>query len=185
MRVVELLGYLKRGLIAAVGMVILVPLLLHLFTPSIYYVEEIGAVRVYARALDGPERLHCPRLQLHSTGVKVVDHYADRKMIVKGQFVYVLPRGLRSVGPATIELPGDPDAPSAVVRLESKDHPFVPNAFIHLGNSVVSMARETPGATFALEARWRGSVEAPNPPLEVVLCDGKPVPRRFTGLGVF
>ena len=185
MRVVELLGYFKRVLIVAVGMVILAPLARYLLTPSVYYVKESGAVRVYARALDGPALLQCPRFRLQSTGVTLVDHYASRKMVVKGQFEYVLYRGLRSVGPATIELPGGPDAPSAVVRLESTDHPFVPNAFIHLGSSVVSIAPEVSGAALAVEAKWHGSVEAPNPPLESVLCGGKPVPRRLTGLGVF
>jgi len=183
MTVGEVIERCRRAVLVGVLLVLLTLLGIHIATPAVYYVEEAGLVRVHVKATGEWYELVCPRFQVSTENMTLSGPYAARKSKVTGKFVYVLMRGVRAVGPVTVEVSTLDGPESAMVTIESRDHPLVPNAFIHDAHSLVKRTVPGGGWDLAFEVRWSGSVDSPNPPLESVTCNGQPVPSRLTDLG--
>ncbi len=173
----------KNFLIGVLVLVIAVPLFLYVITPSVYYVEEDAQVRLHIKSVGEVHELRCPRFNVGSEQITLSGHYAGRPAVVRGSFEYVLMRGVHTVGPVTFEVAGSGDEAGAVVTLESRDHPIVPRAYIHDARSVVTQTFTRGDRRWEIEVRWAGTVDSPNPPIESVTCNGKPVSRRITNLG--
>ncbi len=180
----ELVDKMKHLFITLVVLIVVIPVGVYLLTPAAYFVEGDGAVTVCLKAIDGPLEIRCPRFQITSTAMTVTDTYSSCKSVVKGEFEYVLPRGLRTVGPVFFHLTCDDEALSAVVTVQSKDHPIVPTAFIHMARSRVQKRVMIENREVLIEVIWDGAADTSVPPLKSVWLDGKPVSERLTRLGV-
>lgn len=179
----ELFERSRLFLLGSALLLLLVPFGIHLATPAVYYVEEDGLVRVHVKSTGESYELVCPRFQVSSENMTLTGPYAARKTKVTGRFAYVLMRGVRAVGPVTVEVLADDGPESAVITIESRDHPLVPNAFIHDAHTILKRTVPGGGWDLTFEVRWAGSVDSPNPPVESVTCNGQPAPRRLTDLG--
>lgn len=180
----DLTGYGKALLVAAMSLALAIPPLAYLLTPAVYYVEGRGLVEVHVKTTRDIIELQCPRFQVTADNMVLSGDYTGRRSVVTGQFVHVLLHGVRAVGQVKVEVAGDAHAAGAVVLIESRNHPVVPNAFIHWADSVVTRTLGPPEAPIAVEVKWYGGVDSPNPPLISVRYNGRPMPKRFTGFGL-
>jgi len=181
----DILGFLKALLIVLVSAAVFGPLAIYVLSPQVYYVADAGSIRVYAKGLDEPVVLHCPRFQVSSSDMTLTGHYLGREREVRGQFVNVIPRGLQTVGPVQIEVLGEGPSGSLVVTIESKDHALIPLAFTHMAVTRLRRNIDVKGKSYAIEVEWHGAVDAASPPLVSVRCNGKPASARLTAWGVF
>lgn len=185
MTVGDLLEHSRKALLGAVLCALLGPPLVLLLRPSVYYVERPGVIRIYGNGLREPLDLPCPRFQVSASDITLAGYFGSHNPETQGLFVHVPARGVQAVGPVTIRTAPQPGEASAIVHLHSKPHPLVPSAFIHMADSEVRRLVPARGRELLVVARWKGSVDATHPPLTAVECDGKPMSRRFTALGVF
>ena len=185
MTAIELMNHAKRGLIGGIVLVLVVPVLLYGLTPSLYYVADEGFITVYAKALDEPVVIHCPDFHVGLEKIQLRGHYATSyKTTIQGAFTYVLMRGVSALGPVTFHIESVDGTETGTVVMETKDHPVVPQAFVHIGRSQMEKAIPSGDDTHVVEVVWHGAVNAESPPLKTVQVDGAPMPRRFTAWGV-
>ena len=184
MTVSDLLDRLKGLLIVSIVGLIAVPLILHIVTPEVFYVKDDGLLTIYAKGLDEPVVLRCPRFRVSTQNVKLTGHYANCKTIVSGQFMYVLMRGLSTVGPVSIEVLPEDRADSIVVSMESKDHPIVPQALLLMGRTKLRKTIVVDDGKLVVDVVWHGAVDTSLPRLQSVECNGEPMAKRISDSGI-
>jgi len=184
MTVSDLLERTKTLLIVLVVVVVVGPLVTYILTPSVYYVAEDGALTVHAKGLDESFVLRCPQFNVSVTAMTLTGPYATCKTIIKGDLVYVLPRGLMAAGPVSIEVLCGDESESILVGVKSKDHPIVPLAFIHMARTKLTKKVSVDGEELVIDVVWNGAIDTSKPPLVSVLCNGVKMSQRHTGWGV-